>query len=97
MHIFKHLILNERISGIGPLMIEQDLEPASLALYGRCRYYFELHLTGHTTKIYSDWFNTRTDPTGSVKVAMDYWKAEYHQAYKDIGELFSNTTKTFAL
>lgn len=87
MLIFHHLIKNEAIVGIGPLMHEQSKDPASALLHGTCRYFFELHLSGHTTTIYSPWFHPKSEDKDAE--TMRKWKEEYFHNSKQIANWFA--------
>lgn len=85
MKIFNHLLPANAVLGIGPLMWELSPDRPSVMVYGSGRYYFELHLVAHTTKIYSDWFYPLDSDT--QKDAMKQWKMEYSRARKEIAAL----------
>ena len=57
MEICKHVIKDEEIIGIGPLMSAVTNDPVQLAVYKEGRLWFDLHLKGNTVKIESPWFS----------------------------------------
>ncbi len=89
MNIMGHIIKPECIHGIGPLMKEFGTG-TDYALYNHFRFFFELHLAGHTTKINSDWVYT-TAVTDSVyqssRKSADKFKNEYIKAVDEIKKL----------
>jgi hypothetical protein len=87
MNIFGHLIPDSAILGIGPLMHEDSASQQELILYGKCRYYFELHLAAHTTPVKSDWFSPRDNKEEQEK--MKAWKLKYNQLRTGISKMIS--------
>ena len=75
MNIFNHLLPPTAILGIGPLMVEHHPDPAELNLYGTRRYFFDLHLSAHTTQIKSDWFQPADNK--DQQDLMKQWRLEY--------------------
>lgn len=72
MNIFDHLIPDSAILGIGPIFLEfRPNDP-----FNARRYFFDLHLTAHTTRIQSDWFYI-SNGGEEVKEQMKSWKSKY--------------------
>lgn len=57
-------------------MFETYPDPETVMVYGAGRYYFELHLSAHTIKIFSDWFYPKNNGD-KPKAEMQNWKSEY--------------------
>lgn len=96
MNILNHLIKPDCIQGIGPLMQEAS-DPA--LKQNSFRYYFQLHLTGHTTTIYSLWFpfsDSSDVVTKQVKRMMAEFRREYMSAREKIyKELIKQSSESF--
>jgi hypothetical protein len=87
MNIFGHLIPDSAILGLGPLMHEDSASQQELILYGKCRYFFDLHLAAHTTPVKSDWFSPRDNKEEQEK--MKQWKLQYNQLRSRISKMIS--------
>ena len=79
MLICNHIIKDEEIIGIGPLMMQFPAEDIQYQIYGRRKLYFVLHLKNHTTQIESDWFDIGT---GSFDDLAEHEKKQ-RQLYMD--------------
>jgi hypothetical protein len=90
MNVFDHLIPDQAILGIGPLMMEHTASETHQQLYGTRRYLFELHLAAHTTSVKSNWFNVLTEE--EHKKAMKQWREDYYQFREKIAHLIGEET-----
>src|SRR4051812_25162823 len=57
MNICNHIIREDQIAGIGPLMMQQSSDHTIRMLYNSRQLWFYLHLKNHSVKIESDWID----------------------------------------
>lgn len=98
MLICNHVIKDDVIVGIGPLMMTTPGDTLMQQLYNRRRLYFELHLTNHTTKIESDWHDIGTDAQPDERTAKERklyqeFMDQYNVAKNKILELIGEPVK----
>jgi len=87
MNIFNHILPDDAILGIGPLMVEHSTDFASAQMYGTRRLYFDLHLSAHTTKVHSDWFSVKSDSDDFEKYKA--WREHYYVIRKVIAARYN--------
>jgi hypothetical protein len=90
MNIFDHIIPDSAILGIGPLMLQYTTDPAQEALYASRRYFFDLHLSAHTTRVESDWFRVRESVEEQQR--MHAWREQYLKARERIAMMIGEPT-----
>ena len=89
MNIFDHIIPDNAILGIGPLFMEESAAETMNVLYGRRRYFFELHLVAHTTMVRSEWFHIKEAKEQQQK--MKEWREQYFITRQRIATLIGET------
>lgn len=96
MNVMHHLIKSESIIGIGPLMREAATDQARASLFKSYRFLFELHLTAHTTTIYSEWLNKlgTADELKQHNKNAEKFMDEYNLIRKQIGGNIQDITHT---
>lgn len=97
MNICTHLVKDQEIIGIGPLMFERTHDQTALMIYKTTRYFFELHLKAHTIVIKSNWADFAghdPDKLADYKVNFDKFKLEYIEARKAVAEQIGETNLT---
>lgn len=85
MNIFDHILPDVAILGIGPLMLQHTADASESMLYASRKYYFDLHLSAHSVRIESDWFQIKDNPDEKDK--MKRWKENYFSVRDHIAKL----------
>ena len=87
MDICGHIITDEEIIGIGPLMMESPTDPIQMNIYNRRKLTFELHLKNHSTKIESEWYDLYNGASITQQI-LDIRKrySEFKEQYEKVRE-----------
>src|SRR3954447_21609396 len=95
MEICNHIIREDLIAGIGPLMSRRSASPEIHALYNSRQLWFWLHLKSHSVQIESDWFDIGEGNTDAEKAARTNYKAWtklYEEAFKKVIHIMEKKT-----
>lgn len=93
MILFHHLLPDDAILGIGPLMWEDHPSEMQAVVYATGRYFFELHLVAHTSQIKSEWFYRQGHSnTKKSREEMNAWKDEYWRVREILARRMGEST-----
>lgn len=94
MEIFDHIIQDNEIIGIGPLMFQRSANHTSVQLFNEHRMFFQVHCKQQSIEISSDYFRPGTGNTNSKEEEkITKWKARYKEVCAQILDMITARKK----